>query len=133
MEATGALDAPYDGPFKVVHCSTHGTYVLHNTMNQLLAHNYAPEQLKLAYHVEDPNATTESHEVERIVGHHKTKKGETVYMVKWTGYDDSWNKEIPYENFNSKSMITRYYKNLNQINPHTATKSASSIATNRVN
>jgi len=125
MEATGALDAPYDGPFKVVHRSTHGTYILRDTTNRILACNYAPEQLKLAYHVEEPNVTTESPEVERIVGHHTTKKGETVYMVKWTGYDDSWNKEIPYENFNSKSMITRYSKNLKQINPHT-TKNASS-------
>jgi transposase InsO family protein len=118
MEATGALDAPYDGPFKVVRRSTHGTYVLRDTMNRLLARNYAPEQLKLAFSVEDPNAPVDSHEVERIVGHRTTAEGETVYMVKWTGYDDSWNKEIPYENFNSKSMISRYYKKLKQTNPH---------------
>ncbi|KAF9276459.1 hypothetical protein BGZ74_003641, partial [Mortierella antarctica] len=62
MEATGALDAPYDGPFKVVRRSTHGTYVLRDTMNRLLARNYAPEQLKLAFSVEDPNAPVDSHE-----------------------------------------------------------------------
>jgi transposase InsO family protein len=129
MEATGSLDAPYDGPFKVVCRSTHGTYVLRDTMNRLLARNYAPEQLKLAFYSEDPSTAADTHEVERVVGHRTTKEGETLYMVKWTGYDDSWNKEIPYKNINSKSLITRYYKKLNQINPHTTTTKSAGLTT----
>ncbi|KAF9198034.1 hypothetical protein BGZ59_004950, partial [Podila verticillata] len=81
MEATGTLDAPYDGPFKVVRRTSHGTYVLRDTMNRLLARNYAPEQLKLAYHNDNPNEATDTHEVESIVGHRTNKWGETVYMV----------------------------------------------------
>ncbi|KAI9238879.1 MAG: hypothetical protein BYD32DRAFT_412676 [Podila humilis] len=50
-------------------------------------------------------------------------------MVKWKGYDTSENTEIPYENFNSKSMITRYYKKLNQTNPHAVNEHASPVAT----
>ncbi|KAI1289131.1 hypothetical protein EDD11_009351, partial [Mortierella claussenii] len=47
---TGTLDAPYEGSFKVVRRTTHGIYVLRDTMNRL-ARNYAPEQLKLAFRI----------------------------------------------------------------------------------
>lgn len=75
MEATGALDAPYEGPFKIVCHTTHGTYVLHNSMNCLLACNYVPEQLKLAFKVHVPNEVEHTYEVESIVGHHTDDGG----------------------------------------------------------
>ena len=116
-EATSTLDAPYAGPFRVVHRTTWGTYVLRDAMNQLLARNYAPEQLKLAFRADHDHKAPQSYRVESIVSH-RDFEGERLYMVKWAGYDETENSEIPYENFDSKSLVTRYYKKLNQVNPH---------------
>ncbi|KAG0084401.1 hypothetical protein BGZ92_009917, partial [Podila epicladia] len=122
-EATSTLDAHYAGPFRVVRRTTWGTYVLRDAMNQLLARNYAPEQLKLAYRADHDHKAPQSYRVESIVSH-RDFEGERLYMVKWAGYDETENSEIPYENFDSKSLVTRYYKKLNQVNPHaSATRS----------
>jgi Chromo (CHRromatin Organisation MOdifier) domain len=84
---------------------------------QHLACDYAPEQLKLAYRDDEEHKTPKSHVVESIVSH-RDFEGERLYMVNWAGYDESENSEIPYENFNSKSIVTQYYKKLNKANPH---------------
>lgn len=86
-------------------------------VNQILARNYAPEQLKLAYRADGDHKALKSYTVESIVSH-RDFEGERLHMVKWAGYGDSENSEIPYENFDSKSLVTRYYKKLNQSNPH---------------
>ena len=105
MDATSTLDAPYDGPFKVVRRTTHGTYVLRDSMNRLLARNYAPEQLKLAFKVDDPTEVHSTHEVENIVSHQLDERGEMLYEVKWKGYESNDNTYERYENFNSKSRV----------------------------
>ena len=96
-------------------------------MNRLLARNYAPEQLKLAVRLEDPDEAADTHEIEQIIGHRTTEGGETLYMVKWKGYDNSHNKELPYENFNSKSIIARYHRKLNQPNPHSQNRPPNTV------
>jgi hypothetical protein len=97
--------------------TTAGTYVLQDPMNRHLACNYAPEQLKLAYRDDKEHKAPKSYVVESIVSHHNFEE-ERLYTVKWAGYDKSKNLEIPYENFNSKSIVTQYYKKLNKANLH---------------
>ena len=80
MEATGSLDALYNGPFKVVARTSHGTYTLRDTTNSLLPRNFAPEQMKLALQAE---VDDQSYEVEKIIGHRNISPGETVHLVKW--------------------------------------------------
>ena len=79
-----------------------------------------PEQLKLAFKVDDPTEVQSTYEVENIVGHKLDAQGEMLYEVKWKGYDKSENTYEQYKDFNSKSTITHYWKSRNQTNPHSA-------------
>src|SRR5690606_23645930 len=45
--AQGTLVPKYEGPFKVVRRTSRGAYVLRDLNGQLLARNYAPDQMKL--------------------------------------------------------------------------------------
>lgn len=65
--------------------------------------------------------------------------GEILYEVKWKGYTAEENTEEKYENFNSKNMITHYWKKINKFNPHakqgtSSNKTKTCIAdTNQIN
>lgn len=87
-------------------------------MNQLLACNYAPEQLKIAYQADHDHQASQSYIVESIVSHWEFE-GERLYLAKWAGYNESENSEIPYENFDLKSLVTHYYKKSNQVSAYT--------------
>lgn len=89
-KATHTLKAPFAGPFRAARCTSHGTYVLRDTMSQLLARNYAPKQLKLALNIKAPR----SYVVESIVSQ-RDVEGKRFYTVKWAGYDKSENSESP--------------------------------------
>jgi putative transposase len=121
-EAETALDPKYDGPFKIVRRTSKGTYILRDNMGRLLARNYAPEQLKAVLQSSDiPTEETETdhHEVEKILSHRlDTEGGKILYTVKWKGYDESENSEIPYENFDSKKTVDLYYDRIQKNNPH---------------
>lgn len=121
-EAETALDPKYDGPFKIVRRTSKGTYILRDNMGRLLARNYAPEQLKSVLQSSDISTTeteTDHHEVEKILSHRlDTEGGKILYTVKWKGYDESENSEIPYENFDSKKTVDLYYDRIQKNNPH---------------
>ena len=123
-EANTALDPKYDGPFKVVRRTPRGSYALRDNMGRMLARNYAPEQMKAVSQSRDIPSTAATHfEVEKILSHLKSE-GETRYLVKWKGYNDSYNSEIPYKNFDSKKMVADYYTKLNLKNPRSLTREA---------
>ena len=116
-EGTGALESKYEGPFMIVRRTDRGSYVLRDSTHQLLARNYAPDQLKLVLPLIDPEAeSSESFEVERVISDRLSQTGETLYMVKWKGYDDSFNSEIPFDYFDSKAMVANYHKKKNEEN-----------------
>ena len=62
-----------------------------------------------------------SYEIESIVSH-RLHEGNYLYTVKWKGFDERYNDEIPYENFDSKAIVIEYYKKLNEQNPHKIAK-----------
>ncbi|KAG0345564.1 hypothetical protein BGZ54_005534, partial [Gamsiella multidivaricata] len=65
----------------------------------------------------------ESYEVEAILGHELTAEG-VRYTAKWKGYDSPHNPQLEYDNFDSDLIIRRYWKRLNQQNPHVIAKQA---------
>jgi len=123
-EATTALDPKYDGPFIVVRRTPRGSYQLRDNMGRSLARNYAPEQMKAVSQSRDITSSDTTHyEIEKILSHSESG-GETLYLVKWKGFDDSQNSEIPYKNFDSKKIVADYYTKLNLNNPHSLTREA---------
>ncbi|KAG0195383.1 hypothetical protein BGX33_003473, partial [Mortierella sp. NVP41] len=117
-EPARGLEPTYEGPFKVIRQTPRGSYVLRDAMNRVLARNYAPEQMKLVTQSVDPESHQDDHhEVERVLSHRLTER-ERLYTVKWKGYDEQHNSEIPYENFDSPIAVSVYYKRLKEFNPH---------------
>lgn len=125
--STSALDPKYDGPYRVVRRTTLGSYALRDNMGRMLARYYAPMQMKAVSQSRDvPTTDVEHFEVEKILSHRESE-GETLYFVKWKGYDDSENSEIPYKNFDSKKTVVEYYSKLNRSNPHVIEKRAKQL------
>jgi transposase InsO family protein len=124
--ASGSLDTKYEGPFQVVNRTVRGTYVLRDATRQLLARNYAPEQLKkVTQTLDTENDEVGHYEVQAILGHKRIAGGKILYKVKWKGYDDEKdNSEITYDDFDSKAIVNQYYKRLNEQNPHLLAKKA---------
>jgi len=126
QDARGTFDTKYEGPFQVVNRTARGTYVLRDTRKQLLARNYAPEQMKLVTQALDGVDDEDEHyEIQAILSHRRLRGGKILYRVQWKGYDDEKdNSEIPYEYFDSKAIVHQYYKRLNKQNPHLLAKGA---------
>lgn len=122
QESNSVFDAKYEGPFKVVRRTSRGAYILKDATDELLKRHYSPEQLKPVDKESDNLDSDQSYEVESIVSHRLNSAGEWVYTVKWKGYDESFNDEIPYDNFDSKAIIHNYHKKLNELNPHKIAK-----------
>ncbi|KAF9400015.1 hypothetical protein BGZ76_007801, partial [Entomortierella beljakovae] len=88
-------------------------------MNELLKRKYSPEQMKAVdCKTDDLDNDDKSYEIESIVSHRLNDEGVWVYTVKWKGYDESHNQEIPYESFDSKASVIKYYRKKNMKNPH---------------
>ncbi|KAG0317321.1 hypothetical protein BG000_004577 [Podila horticola] len=113
-ESTGALEAKYEGPFMVVRRTARGSYVLRDNLQQILARNYSPDQLKMVVPLtDDITVKPRSYEIEKIVGHDLGSEGEMLYQVKWKGYDESWNDWLSFSHFDSKAIVTEYHKKHN--------------------
>jgi transposase InsO family protein len=113
----GTLDPKYEGPFQVVRRTVGGSYVLKDKTNATIPRNFAPEQLKQVTQSLDGDDEEDDHyEVETILSHERIVGGEIMYKVKWKGYDEI--TDIPYSAFDSKALVNKYYKRINQSNPH---------------
>ncbi|SAM05293.1 hypothetical protein [Absidia glauca] len=107
------MDAVYEGPYEVVRKTDNGTYVLRDTMNQLMNRHYQPSELA---HVADEHEVLDDvYEVEAVVDHKLDQQtNKYTYKVKWLNYDDSHNTWAPEENFYSQQCIQQYWKRIGQ-------------------
>ena len=78
-------------------------------MGRFLARNYVPEQMKaVSYSRDIPTADAKQREAQKTLSRHESE-GVTLHTVKWKGYGDSFNSEIPYKNFDSKKLVADHY------------------------
>jgi hypothetical protein len=79
-------------------------------MGQALNESFPRHELKIVE--EESDEEEEIHyEIEKIVNHRKFRKG-FRYLVKWKGYPESENTWEPPENFDDKTILTKYWKNI---------------------
>ncbi|KAF9313926.1 hypothetical protein BG006_004047, partial [Podila minutissima] len=86
------FEAKYHGPYKVLSRSTNGSYTLLDPTAEILPRRYSPVQLKQVMQALDAR-NDESYEIEKILDHSISEEG-VLYMVKWKGYDSSYNQQL---------------------------------------
>ncbi|KAF9135669.1 hypothetical protein BGX30_011487 [Mortierella sp. GBA39] len=116
------FESPYEGHLKVIRQTTRGAFVLRDAMNRVSGRNYALEQMKLVTQAIDAESHQgDHHEIEKILNH-RDAKGWRLYTVKWKGYDEQHNSEIPFGNFDSQVTVTAYYDRINDFDLHVIKK-----------
>ena len=103
----GVKTAPWTGPFKILHRTKGGAYILETLDGDLHPTNAPPNLLKLV----SSGATLDSepsYGIDAILQHRETDSG-YEYLVKWKGYGEDENTWEPFSNFNSIEAIQKYW------------------------
>lgn len=107
------MDPKYEGPYQVVRKTQGGSYVLKNTLGDLMQKNYIASQLIPADGKNVDIANT--HEVEAVVAHKQDPKtNKYTYKVKWLNFDESHSTWEPAENFLSDECIRDYWNRIKE-------------------
>ena len=100
------LEAAYDGPFQIVQ-KKRSTYVLKDSMNELLHRDYVPSELKLVA-IDETIIEEEVFEVDEIRAH-RGPEYQREYLVKWKTFGESANSWETAASFNNPQTIRRYW------------------------
>ena len=109
MFPTFKLAPRYEGPYKIVRRNRGGAYMLMDHDMTLLSRNYAPAQLIPVPDPAQPADNETVHTVERFLDH-RTRRGRLQYLVKWRGFDASYNTWEPESSFFDRASITIYWR-----------------------
>ena len=108
---TSGMDPRYEGPFKVLSRTPHGTYVLLDSTGALHPKNVPFSKLKLISVPEIFLEDAEHYEVEKVLKH-KGSVNDRIYWVKWKGYPNSENTWVPAADFDAPLIIQKYWNSL---------------------
>jgi transposase InsO family protein len=97
----------YDGPFKVIHKTKNGNYLLQDMLGDPTPRNYTPSELKAISH--DDSLMDNNYIVEDILDHRGTPRYREYY-VRWKGYSKEHDQWIEAKNINAQDIIDNYWK-----------------------
>ena len=123
-----AHEPTYIGPYTIVKVNKHGTYAVKDGLNNVLNRHIPIDQLKVlqpdisklpindavkpSSQVDTNSDDNAEYEIESIIKHRVSDRGELEYMVKWKGWPLSkatWENE---QQFVDTAIIDRYYREL---------------------
>ena len=105
---TSKLDPIYEGPYKIVRRKG-GAYTLQDHDGILLKQNYAPSQLIPVPEPAIPTKQDEIFTIERVLDHRDDGKGSYIYLIKWKGFNDTYNSWEPTKSFFDTQSIAIYW------------------------
>ncbi len=100
------LDDNFVGPYTVVKVNQGGAYQLMDSTGTMLSRKVAPADIRI---VTLPEPHDLSYEIEEILDD-RIEHGLQLYLVKWKGYDESFNSWEPVNNFDDFEMIANYHR-----------------------
>ncbi|KAI8330154.1 hypothetical protein EDC96DRAFT_612228 [Choanephora cucurbitarum] len=80
--------------------------------NELLHREYVPSELKIV-NIDESEIDEQVYEIEKVLDHRVLEGGKKEYLVKWVGYDDSWNFWLTPEHFSSPFTLNEYWERVN--------------------
>ncbi|CEP10851.1 hypothetical protein, partial, partial [Parasitella parasitica] len=103
-------DPKYEGIFYIHGYTKNGSYILKDKTNTFLSRDVPTSQIKLIDAIPNPedNPADAEYEVQAIIKH----RGEAPnyeYLVRWKGFDASWDTWEIASNFDSKEPIKLYW------------------------
>jgi len=107
-ERKSKQDPANEGPYKIIHKTTGGSYILQDLEGKTLSRNYSINELIVIS--ESPIFDDQSYEIEKILNHRLNDNHEYEYLTKWKNYDETHNTWEPFENFDSQKIIEGYWE-----------------------
>ncbi|SAL96833.1 hypothetical protein [Absidia glauca] len=108
------MDPRHEGPYEVVRKRQNGSYVLKNTLGELMEKNYTASQLVATDGSQTDEANT--YEVETILAHKQDKRtNKYSYKVKWKNFNHAQCTWEPSDNFLSDLCIREYWSRIKQV------------------
>jgi hypothetical protein len=102
------LDPLFVGPLTVVRCNKGEAYTLRSMDGSILPRDTPPSKLKVLSDLYN-GADNEHYEVDAILNH-RIVKGSYQYLVRWRGYDPSYDTWQPADTFDDLTIIQEYWK-----------------------
>lgn len=109
---TSKLSPLYEGPFTVITKTKNGTYVLKDSMNELLHRDYVPSELKMVS-IDETAIEDELYEVKEIRDH-RGPDNDREYLVCWVGYGERENSWLKADAFSDPETIRKYWVKVNK-------------------
>ena len=91
----------------MVQRSRSGTYILRDTTNDLLSNKVPASQLRLVSF--EGALSPDSFKVDHILDH-KGEGGKRSYLVRWRGFDSSFDSWVSQGDVNSLACIAEYWE-----------------------
>lgn len=133
VEKNKKTDPNYEGPYSVYGYTKNGSYILQDKTNAFLSRDVPTSHIKLIS--EDginPEENNNTYEVQAILNH----RGEAPnheYLVRWKGFDSSYDTWEPPSMFDTKDLIELYWTRRNAGNVHAKGKGKKKAAPKSIN
>ncbi|OBQ32496.1 MAG: hypothetical protein AN485_21335 [Anabaena sp. MDT14b] len=101
----------WEGPYMVVRRTRGGSYILRDTTNDIVTQGVPVSQLRLVSY--ENNLSPDSFEVDHVVDHRGTT-GAREYLIRWKGFDASYDQWVAASDVNTLECVTDYWSRRRQ-------------------